>query len=295
MPHPERIYQATYDKRWAEVVTLIHEHADAIGGDPRLQRAADMFEDALFDALDEDIDEELADALETLVLLHSGDRYVLSGDRFQASIAALVEWHEGQGRRRQAAQYARFCPEAEVCAQILDQVQEPNDRTPSAPPSRTLACDSFDQMTVTKHEPLAATKATTGLFKSPQEATFFRAAREVFPTYTPYPNVALSSVIDYAAIEPDLSSDERSYFFRGVIDCVLVDPHEGYRPVYWFELDSAHHDEPEQKRKDEMKNRIVSLAGHTLYRIRPHVAVDRHDFIDLLRECIAEMPARRAL
>ena len=132
--------------------------------------------------------------------------------------------------------------------------------------------------------PATAVTHSLSLFKSDQEATFFHAVRIVFQTYTPYPNVALSSLIDFEAIRHRLSSEERDYFFKSIVDCVLFDPHDDYRPVYFFELDSGHHDAPDQQAKDACKDRIVAAAGHRLYRIRPQVhPVTTDDFMATLR------------
>ena len=53
------------------------------------------------------------------------------------------------------------------------------------------------------------------------------------------------------------------------MDCVLFDPSSRYRAVACFELDSPLHDDDLQIERDEMKNRILSLAGIRLVRIRP--------------------------
>jgi hypothetical protein len=109
--------------------------------------------------------------------------------------------------------------------------------------------------------------------------------------YTPYPNVALSSLIDYEAIRDQLSADERTFFFKGIVDCVIFDQHEQYRPIYFFELDSAHHDAPDRRENDRRKDRIVSCAGHRLYRIRPQAPdVTQRDFAALLRTVTRRAP-----
>jgi hypothetical protein len=132
--------------------------------------------------------------------------------------------------------------------------------------------------------PATAATHSLSLFKSAQEAAFFHALRTVFQTYTPYPNVALSSLIDFEAIRPRLAPKERDYFFKGIVDCVLFDPHDDYRPVHFFELDSAHHDDPDQQEKDGYKDRIIAAAGHRLYRVRPQVhPVTTDDFVATLR------------
>jgi len=141
-----------------------------------------------------------------------------------------------------------------------------------------------DRVQVTVTTPATEATHSLSLFKSAQEAAFFHALRTVFQTYTPYPNVALSSLIDFEAIRHRLAPEERDYFFKGIVDCVLFDPHDDYRPVHFFELDSGHHDAPDQQAKDAVKDRIIAAAGHRLYRVRPQVhPVTTDDFVATLR------------
>jgi hypothetical protein len=141
-----------------------------------------------------------------------------------------------------------------------------------------------DRVRVTVTTPATVVTHSLSLFKSSQEAAFFHALRTVFQMYTPYPNVALSSLIDFDAIRDRLSAEERDYFFKGIVDCVLFDPHDDYRPIHFFELDSSHHDDPDQQEKDAYKDRIIAAAGHRLYRVRPQVCpVTTDDFVATLR------------
>ncbi|XLM19283.1 DUF2726 domain-containing protein (plasmid) [Pseudomonas sp. PLMAX] len=106
------------------------------------------------------------------------------------------------------------------------------------------------------------------LFKSQQEENFFEAVRRVFPTYNPYPNVALSSVLDIDAFKDDLTPRERDYFFRAVVDSVVFDARDSYTPKFFFELDSVYHDSTRAKENDAMKDSIFKAANVKLIRIR---------------------------
>lgn len=108
------------------------------------------------------------------------------------------------------------------------------------------------------------------LFKSKQELNFFNAIREAFPTYHHYPNVALSCVIDFLLIKSSLTPQERDYFFRAIIDCVVFDSNKNYEPKYFFELDSSYHDSDKAKKNDDMKDHIFKLANVKLIRIRAY-------------------------
>lgn len=111
---------------------------------------------------------------------------------------------------------------------------------------------------------------TTNLFKSKQEQHFFEAVRDAFPTYHPYPNVAVSCVLDFDAIKARLGQPERDYFFRAIIDCVVFDTKDGYEPKFFIELDSHFHDGQRAKENDALKNSIFNAANVKLIRIRAH-------------------------
>lgn len=109
--------------------------------------------------------------------------------------------------------------------------------------------------------------------------------REAFATYLVYPNVSLSVLIDCVSIREQLAPDERDFFFRGQIDCVVFDQHDGYRPKAFFELDSTWHDTDMQHRNDTRKDRILALAGQRLCRIRRRgMEAGRVEFVSLLKE-----------
>ena len=98
-----------------------------------------------------------------------------------------------------------------------------------------------------------------------------------FATYFVYPNVALSSLVDYERIADRLTTEERRYFFRALVDCVVFDQHDDYRPRFFFELDSPLHDDETRRKKDAHKERILAPAGQKLYRIRAHEREHRRE------------------
>jgi hypothetical protein len=65
------------------------------------------------------------------------------------------------------------------------------------------------------------------------------AVRENFQMFVVYPNVSLSCLIEFDKIKSNLSQEERNFFFRGIVDCVVFDQHESYKPIKFFELDRA--------------------------------------------------------
>lgn len=285
MLDPERIYQLTHAQEWPALLALIHEHPQAAAQDDLVQRALATFEQAFFTDLDDGaLEPTQAEVLEKMILLHSGRIYRLDDDRFATLVVRLVEWHLAEGHERTARQYAQFCPDREPCASLVAAPESDSARVALEPCRVEVDHPARDRVHVTVTTPATEATHSLSLFKSNQEAAFFHAVRTVFQTYTPYPNVALSSLIDFEAIRPRLSTKERAYFFKGIVDCVLFDPHDDYRPVHFFELDSGHHDDPKQQTRDRYKDRIVAAAGHRLYRVRPCTTpVTADDFVATLR------------
>jgi hypothetical protein len=105
------------------------------------------------------------------------------------------------------------------------------------------------QIKVTENRNIASVNYTTSLFKSNQEVELFMSIREVFQMYVVYPNVGLSCVVNFDKLKNSLSQEEKSFFFRGIIDCVVFDQHNDYKPIKFFELDSSYHDSLEQQYK----------------------------------------------
>ncbi|QXD17052.1 DUF2726 domain-containing protein [Rhodocaloribacter litoris] len=271
-PDPEAIYRLIYERRWPEVLEVAHRHAPALRDDPLLARAMQTFVTAFF--TDREAGTATDELLEKLLLLHRGGFLSLPDAHLDALVVHLVQRHAGNPAR--ALDYARFRPEHPVCAAFL--------RAHGPPEIETVGHAREDVLEITHTRPFAEADATRSLFRSQQEADFFLAVREVFATYFVYPNVALSSVLDYERLRDRLSGAERRYFFRALIDCVVFDQHAGYRPRYFFELDSPHHDDDARREKDRLKERMLALAGQRLYRIRPRAAPPgRETFVALLK------------
>ena len=281
----ETIYQLLHERQWAALLDVVHRHHEAIAADVLLTRATETFVDTFFGDLGADGPTSFGEALEKLFLLHAGGFYRLAEARFEQVVEALVTLHAD--RPEAALGYARYCPENARCAEVLHQ-HAPWEPDP-VPHSQDAVLD------LAARPPLSDADATISLFKSQQEIDFFLAVREVYATYFVYPNVALSCLVDYERIKEDLTGPERHHFFRGVVDCVVFDQHDGYRPRYFFELDSALHDTDAQRAKDRHKDRILALAGQTLHRIRKRDAgAGRAAFVALLKELLQPAPRMNA-
>lgn len=134
----------------------------------------------------------------------------------------------------------------------------------------------------------------TSIFKSSQERAFYLAMLETVPKLLPFPNLAMSVALDYQALEPKISAEARSFFFRGQFDCVVVDPAQDYRPLHFFELDSVFHDTTEAINRDRLKDEICSAAGIKLLRVRAFEQKEttQEAFAQLIREILSPVPAQ---
>jgi hypothetical protein len=137
---------------------------------------------------------------------------------------------------------------------------------------------------VTENTEIDPVDGTTSLFKSNQEYHFYRALRDVYHSYLVFPNVAVSSILNYELIKDQLSSNEKTYFFKALIDCVVIDPENDFKPYKMLEIDSVYHDSTEQKAKDLMKDKIMAKAGQKLIRIRVTGNPQEQDFRKLILE-----------
>lgn len=263
---PEAIYRLGYTEAWGEVIGLLRRHRDRIAQDERLQVAFSQTLEGWFytdwSGWDPII---LNDALEKLYYLHLGGALQLDEAHILTALETLVAWYKTRDPQK-AYQLARAYP--------------------AHPPFEAVIANQKTGSEKGGGHVYLGRDHRTSLFKSAQEERFFYAVRQVFPSFAVYPNVALSALLDFKGIGPALSGEEAAYFFRAVVDCVVFDQHQRYRPVYFFELDSIYHEDADQQHRDHMKDRILALAGQTLHRIRLDHTPATDDFIIAIRECI---------
>lgn len=272
----ETVYDLLYRERWAELLDLIHTNRGAIEDDELLHHAVDTFAEVFFSHVDREGAAAFEAEIEKLFLLHVGGYHRLPAARFDRVVVHLVRLNADR-RPAAAAGYARHAPEHAECAAAISRydVRERAEHSQDA----AIALDRIHAARGVDH--------SVPLFKSQQEEEFFLAARDVFATYLVYPNVALSTLFSFEALREALTPDERQFFFRGVIDCVVFDQQDGYRPLYFFEIDSPLHDSEERRERDVYKDRIISLAGKQLYRIRMRgAAATRGEIGRTLREVV---------
>jgi|ERR1041384_340288 hypothetical protein len=278
IPNQEDIYRLLAEENWPALLSFVWENPSLIASDAIIKHAIDTCEAVFFSRLEAEPDKEkLISTLESFHVLHSQNKYRLSDERFRIVTLELVKLWRTKNLE-QAYQRAKFLPNDELCKSVIKQYED------SLP--KKVAHSQSGKIQVTENKNIADVDGRCPLFKSKQEKEFFEAVREAFPMYIVYPNVALSSIIDFGVVKDRLSPAERTYFFQAIIDCVVFDYHsELYQPKFFYELDSPYHDNPERKTKDEYKNNILAAAGQRLFRIRRVDAKqNRGDFTRLIRD-----------
>ncbi|HEX7071295.1 MAG TPA: DUF2726 domain-containing protein [Rhodothermales bacterium] len=272
----EHLFRLIHESRWNEAAGMLHRHHEAVAADPLLRQASDVFVSSVSNLLESSSNETDTDLLERLFLLHQGRFVTLPPNVFERVVVGLVE--ANAHRPEAALAYARYCASHPRCAAVLEALGDPV--------RERVAHDRAEHIdVVSSHSD--APDASRPLLRSGQEESFFRAVREVFATYLVYPNVALSAVLDYELMKPRLSAEERRYFFHALVDCVVFDQQNEYRPRFFFELDSPLHDDHVRQERDLMKDRILSAAGQRLFRIRCRsVVASSEDFARLIRQTV---------
>lgn len=123
------------------------------------------------------------------------------------------------------------------------------------------------------------------IFKSPQEEEFFSPLKKLSSNKLTVPNAPLSSVINNKVLDK-LEGNNKCFFLSTSMDLVIVDLNTKL-PIYFFEFDRKFHDEPDQKRKDRIKNKLIEEAGFKSHRIRKRTYLgDTNNYITLLEQII---------
>jgi hypothetical protein len=276
----EQVYQLLMQRKWSELVELLHAYYTVIPSDSLLEPAFKIFESELIKNFDEfKKDERFEKNLKNLYLIHSAKYYSFSDTTANKLIVELAKLYDKKGDIEQAYYYAAKFPQDSLCASIIERYLQ------TLP--KVVAHSQSQKIHVTENKNVSATNHTISLFKSQQEHDFFMAVRDVFPMYMVYPNVALSTLINFDEIQANLSSDEKNYFFTAVVDSVVFDQHKEYIPIYFFELDSSTHDNEGQRKRDKMKDNILATAGQRLYRIRKlSHSQGQKEFVKLVSEVL---------
>ncbi len=274
----EEIYQLLAQKRWDSLLRFVWQNPALIDSDSIIQHAIETCETEFFKELETEDNKEMhINNLESFYVLHKERKHILSEEKFRVVVVELVKLWRNKDLK-QAFSRAKHFPNDDFCQEVI------KEYTDSIP--KQVLHSQNQVIQVTENKNISESDGRRTLFKSRQEREFFAAVREVFVMFTVYPNVSLSSILDFNSIKKFLSSSEKDFYFKGIVDCVVFDHHqELYEPKFFYELDSIYHDTPEQQQKDKYKDNIFSAAGQKLFRIR-RIGKNQNkgDFIELIRD-----------
>lgn len=280
MINQEEIYRLLREEKWNELIDIFYKKKDLIHSDVLLKQSLEISLNEIVEKTKkENTDKCFLNALETIWLLDSGKFIKLNDNQREAFIVAIALG--SKETLEKSYQFAKLCPENEICKSIINEFEKSNPIKINHSQSNTIE--------IVVNNEINDVDFSKTLFNSSQEVEFFIALKRVFSTFQIYPNVALSSIFEFEKVKDFLSSKEKDFFLKTTIDFVVFEPFRNYFPLYCFEIDSIWHDTKEQKEKDLIKDKIFSISGKKLFRIRKRKeSIDEIEFENLLIE-IREM------
>lgn len=273
----EEIYQLLYKEDWKQLVDVFYDNRTLIKTDPLLHSAFETTIQVLSEkATSLENTEELVDNFENIIQMDSNGFIALKDFQKEAITIGIVK-----GTRKKlpySYNYAKKYPKNDICKEVIEEFELKSN--PVSKPSQP------EIISVTENEDVdLQIDFRKSLFNSRQEVEFFLALKRVFDSYQVYPNVGLSSILIFDEIKDKLTSKEREFFFRTSVDFVVLEPFKNYFPIYFFEIDSIWHDSEEQIEKDKMKDKIFSISGQKLVRIRKiNNSIGEKEFEELIQE-----------
>jgi hypothetical protein len=273
----EEIYKLLQSEDWKSLIDIFHKRKDLIKSDLLLAQSLETTLTVITQkSLEFEDTPEFIENLESIFLLKAGKFISLKPEQEEAIIVAIVN-----GKKNNLSysyKYAKKYPENELCKEIISRYEQEFPQIINHSQQQNLIATENKKIEVQND-------FRKSLFNSLQEIEFYLALKRVFDTYQVYPNVGLSSILDYNNVQESLSVKEKDFFLKSSVDFVVFEPFRNYLPIYFFEIDSIWHDSPEQKVKDKMKNKIFSLCGQKLYRIRKvNNSIDENEFEKLIIE-----------
>ncbi|MHC8370417.1 DUF2726 domain-containing protein [Pseudomonas sp. MDT1-85] len=277
MDDREQLYKLLAQKDWEAIGKILYKNKKARTQDPFLSQVTTFFEAEFFSFAEPLPPAARAKQFEYTNLIIELGQHGFSQtfvERFVDERLKLMQ----ETKHSALLNYAQTHQHRPLAKQIIQSFLQTRPET--------VAASLRENLTIHCTEVVAGKAKTIRLFKSKQEEHFYEAVRRVFPTYHPYPNVALSCVLDYQAIKRQLTEKAREYFFQAIIDSVVFDVGSGYEPKYFIELDSSFHDGARAQANDHLKDSIFRAANTKLIRIRPlnAKASSVEEFEKLVRE-----------
>lgn len=257
----ESLFHMLAKKEWDSIAQIMYQNANLLGSDQVFAQAVKLFESEFFTETDHLPPSDKRKVYEYPSLIIDLRKHAFSktfvGDFIDRKLLLLKELKSDH-----LLSYASQNQNRPLAVEILNEICS---KSPEV-----FADARHQNISIKSTSTNDGIRKTIKLFKSPQEQFFFEAIREAFPTYHPYPNVALSSIINFSLIKAQLTQEERDYFFKAIIDSVVFDSSNEYEPKFFFELDSKYHDNEKARANDKMKDRIFEVANAKLIRIRVH-------------------------
>jgi hypothetical protein len=273
----EEIYKNLKEENWEMLIDIFYKRKDIIKQDSLLSKSLETVINVITSkSLQLETKDDFVNNVEQFLLLHSSKFIELKSDQIEAIKIAVAN-----AKRHDisyAYNYAKEYPNNEICKEIIIEYEK------TFPTKSNIS--NVDLITVIENNLIDLDNDfRKSLFNSNQELEFYLALKRVFDTYQIYPNVAISSVINFDLIKDKLTSSQRDFFFKSSIDFVVFEPLKNYFPVYFFEIDSIWHDSEIQIKKDDIKDKILSISGQKLYRIRKmNNSINEMEFEKLIRE-----------
>jgi tetratricopeptide (TPR) repeat protein len=137
------------------------------------------------------------------------------------------------------------------------------------PAIATQARLDADHVTTTRLLHAGNGQAAMPIFRSQRERLVYSSLLHQFPNQLVFPNMALQSIFSYDLMKVLLDNDDFGYYLKAIADFCVVST-VNYLPLLVLEVDSAYHDLEAAQIKDARKDRIVTLGGLSLLRVRPH-------------------------
>ena len=277
MINQEEIYKLLQNENWKSLIDVFYKRKDLIKGDLLLTQSLETTLKVITQkAIELEDEPEFIDNLESILLLKAGKFIALKPEQEEAIVLAIAN-----GKKNNLSyclQYAKLYPDNEICKGIIAEYEK--DLLQKISHTQTQNLTLTENKIIEEQNDLRKS-----LFNSLQEVEFYLALKRVFDTYQVYPNVGLSSILNFDKLQESLSVKERDFFFKSSVDFVVFEPFRNYFPIYFFEIDSVWHDSEEQKEKDKIKDKIFSVSGQKLYRIRKiDNSIDEREFEKLIRE-----------
>lgn len=282
----EKVFRLLQNKDWFKLIDLFEDNqkVEFINEDTILKKILeDNFINELVNGDSLNSNPAYLECLEKFYKIHLGEKKIfsLNENDYKNLVINLSKENDRRGNISKACKYANEFPEDEFCIIVIDKYN--NEK------SKNINHAQENSIKLTQTNESRLVDNTISVFKSKQEYDFYKGASEVFSDFMVLPNVAMSSVLSWENLKESLSQRERDYFFKSLIDCVIIDPNKDYKPSKFIELDSSFHDIKTQIDKDEMKDKIISLAGHKLFRIRSKgEKITKDNFKILIREAISK-------